>query len=149
MNLELAMKVARSALHISLSLRERVGVRETIMAHATYIFRGGAGAMIVRPFAITTAVLSIFVSAPVNATGLYGIPQDINAKMYRLMAQQNRLSEDGTAYACGSGSWPSYTGIATGSGNLSLGAISQTSILAPVDMTILVDGDIVNINRGH
>jgi hypothetical protein len=42
------MKVARSALHISLSLRERVGVRETLMAHATYIFRGGAGAMLVR-----------------------------------------------------------------------------------------------------
>jgi len=46
------MKVARSALHISLSLRELVGVRETIMAqimaHATYIFRGDAGAMIVR-----------------------------------------------------------------------------------------------------
>ena len=42
------MKVARSALHISPSLREGVGVRETIMAHATYIFRGGAGAMIVR-----------------------------------------------------------------------------------------------------
>jgi hypothetical protein len=39
------MKVARSALHIS--LWERVGVRETIMAPATYIFRGGAGAMIV------------------------------------------------------------------------------------------------------
>jgi hypothetical protein len=46
--LHLTMKVARSALHISLSLWERVGVRETIMAHATYIFRGGAGAMIVR-----------------------------------------------------------------------------------------------------
>ena len=148
MNLELTMKVARSALHISLSLRERVGVRETIMAHPTYIFRGGAGAMIVRPFAITTAVLSIFVSAPVDATGLYGIPQDINAKMYRLIAQQNRLSADGTAYACGSGSWPSCTG-ATGSGNLSLGGISQTSILAPVDMTILVNGDIININRDH
>jgi hypothetical protein len=44
------MKVARSALHISLSLRERVGVRETIMAHATCIFRGGAGAMIVSRF---------------------------------------------------------------------------------------------------
>jgi hypothetical protein len=42
------MKVARGVLHISLSLRERVGVRETIMAHATYIFRGGAGAMIIR-----------------------------------------------------------------------------------------------------
>jgi hypothetical protein len=42
------MKVARSALHISLSLGERLGVRETIMAHATYIFQGGAGAMIVR-----------------------------------------------------------------------------------------------------
>jgi hypothetical protein len=40
-------KVARSALHIFLSLGERVGVRETIMAHATDIFRGGAGAMIV------------------------------------------------------------------------------------------------------
>jgi hypothetical protein len=39
------MKVARSALHIPLSLRERGGVRETIMAHATYIFPGGAGAM--------------------------------------------------------------------------------------------------------
>jgi hypothetical protein len=45
------MKVARSALHLSLSLRERVGVRETIMTHATYIFRGGAGAMIVRQMA--------------------------------------------------------------------------------------------------
>jgi hypothetical protein len=44
------MKIACSALHISLSLRERVGVRETIMAHATYIFRGGAGAMIVGAF---------------------------------------------------------------------------------------------------
>ena len=43
------MKVARSALPISLSLRERVGVRETIMAHVTYIFRGGAGTMIVSP----------------------------------------------------------------------------------------------------
>jgi hypothetical protein len=41
------MKVARSALHISFFLGERVGVRETIMAHATCIFRGGAGAMIV------------------------------------------------------------------------------------------------------
>jgi hypothetical protein len=41
------MKVARSAFHISLSFGERVGVREKIMAHATYIFRGGAGAMIV------------------------------------------------------------------------------------------------------
>jgi hypothetical protein len=41
------MKLARSALHISLPLRERAGVRETIMAHATYIFPGGAGAMIV------------------------------------------------------------------------------------------------------
>jgi hypothetical protein len=43
----LPMIVARSALHISLSLWERVGVRETIMAPVTYIFRGGAGAMIV------------------------------------------------------------------------------------------------------
>jgi len=41
------MKVARSVLHTSLSLGERVGGRETIMAYATYIFRGGAGAMIV------------------------------------------------------------------------------------------------------
>jgi hypothetical protein len=41
------MKVERSALHISPSLWERVGVRETIMANATYISRGDAGAMIV------------------------------------------------------------------------------------------------------
>jgi hypothetical protein len=50
------MKVARSALHISLSLGERVGVRETIMAHATYIFRGGAGAMIVRSMGVSGGV---------------------------------------------------------------------------------------------
>jgi Flp pilus assembly protein CpaB len=41
------MKVARSALRISLALRERAGVRETVMAAATYIFRGGADAMAV------------------------------------------------------------------------------------------------------
>jgi hypothetical protein len=46
-NQGLSMKVARSAFDISLSLGERVGVKETIMAHATYIFRGGAGIMIV------------------------------------------------------------------------------------------------------
>jgi len=65
------MKVARSALHISLSLRERVGVRETIkaapialrdslspweraevrgtvLAPATIVLWGGAAAMTVR-----------------------------------------------------------------------------------------------------
>jgi hypothetical protein len=41
------MKVAPSALHISLALRERAGVRETVMAAATYILRGGADAMAV------------------------------------------------------------------------------------------------------
>jgi hypothetical protein len=41
------MKVARSALRISLALRERAGLRETIVAAATDIFRGGAHAMAV------------------------------------------------------------------------------------------------------
>jgi hypothetical protein len=41
------MKVAPSALPISLALRKRAGVRETVMAAATYIFRGGADAMAV------------------------------------------------------------------------------------------------------
>jgi hypothetical protein len=46
--LPLTMKIARSALRISLALRERAGVmRETVMAAATYIFRGGADAMAV------------------------------------------------------------------------------------------------------
>jgi hypothetical protein len=44
----LAVKVAPQALPISLSLGERVGVRETVMASATITFRGGAGAMTVR-----------------------------------------------------------------------------------------------------
>jgi hypothetical protein len=43
----LTMKVARSAPRISLALRERTGVRETAMAAATCIFRGGADAMAV------------------------------------------------------------------------------------------------------
>jgi sulfur-oxidizing protein SoxX len=54
--LKTTRKATRSALHICLSLRGRVGVRETIMAHATYIFRGGAGATIVRT--TVTAVLA-------------------------------------------------------------------------------------------
>jgi hypothetical protein len=41
------MKVAPSALRISLALREMAGVRETVMAAATYILRGGADAMAV------------------------------------------------------------------------------------------------------
>jgi hypothetical protein len=46
-NITIAMKVAPSALRISLALREMAGVRETVMAAATYIFRGGADAMAV------------------------------------------------------------------------------------------------------
>jgi hypothetical protein len=41
------VKVARSALRIPLALGERAGVRETVMAAATYILRGGADAMAV------------------------------------------------------------------------------------------------------
>jgi hypothetical protein len=41
------MKVPRSALRIFLALRERAGVRETVTAAATYIFRGRADAMAV------------------------------------------------------------------------------------------------------
>jgi hypothetical protein len=42
------VKVVRSALRIPLALGERAGVRETVMAAATYILRGGADAMAVR-----------------------------------------------------------------------------------------------------
>jgi hypothetical protein len=41
------MKVTRSALPITLAHWERAGVRETVMAAATYILRGGADAMAV------------------------------------------------------------------------------------------------------
>jgi hypothetical protein len=41
------VKVARSALRVSLALGEMAGVRETVMAAATYILRGGADAMAV------------------------------------------------------------------------------------------------------
>jgi len=44
----LTVKVAPRALLVSLSLWERVGVREAIMVPTTYIVRGGAGAVIVR-----------------------------------------------------------------------------------------------------
>ncbi len=43
-----SVKVARSALLISLSLWERAGVRETFMRPAAYIFGGAAGRMNVR-----------------------------------------------------------------------------------------------------
>jgi hypothetical protein len=42
------MKVARSALSIPLAPWERAGVRETVMAAASYILWAGADAMIVR-----------------------------------------------------------------------------------------------------
>jgi hypothetical protein len=42
------VKVVRSALLIPLALGERAGVRETVMAAATYILWGGADAMAVR-----------------------------------------------------------------------------------------------------
>jgi hypothetical protein len=42
------MKVARSALPVTLAHWERAGVRETVMAAATYILWGGADAMAVR-----------------------------------------------------------------------------------------------------
>jgi len=41
------MKVARSALPVTLAHWERAGVRETVMATATYIVWGGADAMAV------------------------------------------------------------------------------------------------------
>jgi hypothetical protein len=41
------VKLARSALRIPLALGEMAGVRETVMAAATYILRGGADAMAV------------------------------------------------------------------------------------------------------
>jgi hypothetical protein len=41
------MKVARSALPVTLAHWERAGVRETVMAAATYILWGGADAMAV------------------------------------------------------------------------------------------------------
>jgi hypothetical protein len=42
------MKVARSALPVTLAHWERAGVRETVMAAATYVLSGGADAMAVR-----------------------------------------------------------------------------------------------------
>jgi hypothetical protein len=43
----ITMKVARSALPVTLAHWERAGVRETVMAAATYILWGGADAMAV------------------------------------------------------------------------------------------------------
>jgi hypothetical protein len=48
-SLDVTVKVARSALRLPLALWERAGVRETVMAAATYVLSGGAGAMTVRP----------------------------------------------------------------------------------------------------
>jgi hypothetical protein len=49
------MKVARSALRIVLALRERAEGRGTVMAAATYIFRGGADATAVSVAAFPTS----------------------------------------------------------------------------------------------
>jgi hypothetical protein len=46
------VKVARNALRIPLALGERAGVRERVMAAATYILRGGADAMVVRKITV-------------------------------------------------------------------------------------------------
>jgi hypothetical protein len=51
------MKVARSALPATLAHWERAGVRETVMAAATYILSGGADAMAVSQTRIEGDVL--------------------------------------------------------------------------------------------
>jgi hypothetical protein len=49
------MKVARSTLPVTLAHWERAGVRETVMAAATYILWGGADAMIVSVVAASSS----------------------------------------------------------------------------------------------
>jgi hypothetical protein len=50
------VKVVRSALRIPLALGERAGVRETVMAAATYILRGGADVMAVTVKVVRSAL---------------------------------------------------------------------------------------------
>ena len=97
-------------------------------------------------FAVT---LAVGVSPLVDAVD--GMPQDVQAKMHRLMAHQNRLSagaEDVDEDVAIDGGNRACSGCAdiVGSGDVSIGTITDTTIRAPVEMNILIDGDVVNID---
>lgn len=87
-------------------------------------------------------------SGLVSAAGPVGVPAEIDAKMNRLQAEQNRLagSRHHQAPVGGLGVWS--RGAATGgTGNLSIGDFSQSDIRGLREINILVDGDVVNLNR--
>jgi hypothetical protein len=54
--MRVTVKVAQSALQVSLAPWERAGVMQTVMAAATYIVWGGAGAMAVSGYCARGAV---------------------------------------------------------------------------------------------
>ena len=118
---------------------------------------------------LLAATLATLVLAPlVEAAGRYGMPQDVSAKMNRLMARNNRLAADadeasasedttGTStydlssgYASYSRTFSSngYASGCAGCSDISIGSISQSTIRGSLEMNTLVNGDIVIIDDG-
>ena len=98
---------------------------------------------------LALAALTLGTAAPATAGGS-GMPQDTQAKMYRLQAQQNRQtgSRQVAAPAAGSG-YGGLDPVAGGTGNLSIGGVSQSNSRNLREVNTFVNGDIINLSRGN
>jgi len=100
--------------------------------------------------ALALAALALGAAAPVAAGGSVMMPQDTQARMYRSQAQQNRQlgSRQAAAPAAGSG-YGGLDPVAGGTGNLSIGGVSQSNSRNLREVNTYVNGDIINLNKGH
>jgi hypothetical protein len=95
-----------------------------------------------------TLGLAVLLAQGAWAGGTAGLPHAIDAKMNRLQAQQNyaagRRCHDGMA-----GGFADPRTAAGGTGNLTIGDFSQSNNRGLREVNILVDGDIINLSKGH
>ncbi|WP_200376910.1 hypothetical protein [Thiocystis violacea] len=110
--------------------------------------------------AMTLGLLSLMLPAHSLAGGLNGIPPNVSARMYRLQAQQNLTHDSSAAARTGATGTVVKTertsttvaiddgarNVRGGTGNLTIGDFSHSSISGLREVNILVDGDIINWN---
>jgi len=98
---------------------------------------------------IIAAFAALACANPAAAGGTGGIGHDTQAKMHLMQARQNYESGQrrGTAPDAGGSADPGAA--AGGTGNLTIGDFSQADTRALREVNILVDGDIINLNKGR
>lgn len=85
---------------------------------------------------------------PIHAGGFQNpVPRDIEAKMNRLQAHQNYQAGQRHRDPPASGGYTDPGRADGGTGNLTIGDFSQGNNRSLREVNILVDGDIINLNR--